>query len=164
MIPLFRAVGMLGLAALCACSEERHPLDRHLAELRPVTVATLSGLDWPAGTMLCPLTNYQDQLPGSEPPADRVNAFLKKKKFVGDEGHWSLVAVKPTPAGDAGIEQLVFQRGDYDVVNEPQRLSDAAETLPATFTLQTCVPVERARVLVTRAQSTHRTLISFGME
>ncbi len=164
MIPLFRAVGMLALTALGACAEARHPLDRQLSQLRPVTVAALAGLDWPAGTLLCPLTPYQSELPTSAPEAERVNAFLKRKQFVGDEFHWSLVVVKPAPAGGDGIEQLVFKRGDYDVLTEPQRLKEAAETLPAAFTPQACVAVERARVLVTRAQSTHRTLISFGTE
>lgn len=164
MIPLFRAVGMLGLAALCACSEEQHPLDRHLSKLRPVTVATLSGLNWPDGTMLCPLAPYQNELPNSTAPADRVNAFLKRKQFVGDESHWSLIAVKPTPAGDAGIEQLTFKRAGYDIINEPQMLERDAETVQAGFVLKTCVPVDQARVLVTHTKKTNRTLIIFGTE
>jgi hypothetical protein len=164
MIALFRAVGVLALAALGACADERHPLDRHLSQLRPVTVATPAGPDWPAGTLLCPLTLYQSELPASGPAAERVNAFLKRKQFAGDEFHWSLVAVKPDSAADDGIEQLLFKRGDYDVVNEPSILEEIAETLPAAFTPQVCVPVERARVLVARARSTHRTLISFGTE
>jgi hypothetical protein len=81
---LLRAVGMFGLAALCACSEQRHPLERHLSQLRPVTVATLPDMGWPAGTVLCPLTPYQDELPDSEPLAQRVNTFLKQKQFKGD--------------------------------------------------------------------------------
>ncbi|MGK5012626.1 hypothetical protein [Janthinobacterium sp. MDB2-8] len=39
--PLFRALGMLALMALGASSEERHPFERHLALLRPVTLAAL---------------------------------------------------------------------------------------------------------------------------
>jgi hypothetical protein len=164
MIPFYRAVGVLGLATLCACSEERHPLDRHLAQLHPETVATLPDMGWPSGTMLCPLTIYQSQLNGSAPPADRVNAFLVQKKFLGDEDHWSLIIVKPAPAGDAGIEQLTFKRAGYDVINDAGMLKRDAETMPAGFALKTCVPVEQARVLVTRQQKSNRTLIVFGTE
>ena len=164
MRPLLRAVGMLALTALGACSAERHPFDRHLAQLRPDTVAALPDMGWPPGTVLCPLTMYQSELPGSAPPADRVNAFLKQKQFLGDEGHWSLIVVKPQPAENAGahIEQLFFQRAEYDVINEPEMLRRDGGTLPTGFVPQTCVPVERARVLVTRPQGSDRTLIVFG--
>jgi len=103
MQPLFRAAGMLALMALGACSEERHPFERYLAQLHPVTVAALPHMAWPAGTLLCPLTMYQSQLSDSEPPAERANAFLAQKQFLGDEGHWSLIVVKPTPVGDDSI-------------------------------------------------------------
>ncbi|MCC7597783.1 hypothetical protein IGS61_09820 [Janthinobacterium sp. FW305-129] len=162
MTPLFYAAGMLALMALGACSEERHPLDRHLGQLRPETVAALPDMGWPPGTLLCPLTMYQSELPGSAPPADRVNAFLKQKQFLGDEGLWSLIVVKPMPEGDAGIEQLLFKRADYDVFNEPEMLKREGGTLPTGFVPQTCVSVERARVLVTRPQRSDRTLIVFG--
>ncbi|MCC7681897.1 hypothetical protein [Janthinobacterium sp. FW305-128] len=162
MTPLFYAAGMLALMALGACSEERHPLDRHLGQLRPETVAALPDMGWPPGTLLCPLTMYQSELPGSAPPADRVNAFLKQKQFLGDEGLWSLIVVKPMPEGDAGIEQLLFKRADYDVFNEPEMLKRDGGTLPTGFVPQTCVSVERARVLVTRPQRSDRTLIVFG--
>ena len=33
--------------------------------------------------MLCPLTLYQSELGDSAPHADRVNAFLKQKQFLG---------------------------------------------------------------------------------
>ena len=162
MTPLFYAAGMLALMALGACSEERHPLDRHLGQLRPETVAALPDMGWPPGTLLCSLTMYQSELPGSAPPADRVNAFLKQKQFLGDEGLWSLIVVKPMPEGDAGIEQLLFKRADYDVINEPQMLKRDGGTLATGLVPQTCVSVERARVLVTRPQRSDRTLIVFG--
>lgn len=168
MIHLLRAAGMLGLMVLGACSEQQHPLERHLSQLRPVTVATLPRLDWPTGTVLCPLAPYQSELPASEPLAQRVNAFLKQKQFKGDEGHWSLIAVKPTPNGDAGIEQpieqLSFKRADFDVINDAAMLERDAETVPAGFALTTCVPVEHARVLVTRLKRSNRTLIIFGRQ
>jgi hypothetical protein len=162
MKPMFRAAGMLALMALGACSEERHPFERHLAQLRPDTLAALPDMGWPAGTLLCPLTMYQSQLPSSEPLAERANAFLAQKQFLGDEGHWSLIVVKPAPAGDDSIEQLIFKRADYDVINEPEMLKRDAETVPAGFALKTCVPVERTRVLVTRTLGTQRKLIIFG--
>ena len=152
MIPLLRAAGMLALMALGACSAEKHPLERHLAQLRPVTVAALPDMGWPSGTLLCPLTMYQSELSDSAPHAERVNAFLKHKQFLGDEGLWSLIVVIPMPEGDAGIEQLIFKRADYDVINDPQRIARDAQTLPAGFVPQTCVSVEQARVLVTREQ------------
>ncbi|MGK5032478.1 hypothetical protein [Janthinobacterium sp. MDT1-19] len=162
MIPLFRAAGMLALIALGACSEERHPFDRHLAQLRPVTVAALPDMGWPVGTMLCPMGLYQSEVSDSAPPAERVNAFLKQKQFLGDEGLWSLIVVKPMPEGDAGIEQLFFKRADYDVITDPQRIERDAETVPAGFAPQACVTVEQARLLVTREQRSHRKLIIFG--
>ena len=162
MMPLLRAAGMLALMALGACSAGKHPLDRHLAQLRPDTVAALPDMGWPAGTLLCPLTLYQNELPGSAPPADRVNAFLKQKQFLGDEGRWSLIVVKPLPQGDAGIEQLFFKRADYDVINDPQRIARDVQTVPPGFAPQDCVNVEQARVLLTREPGSHRKLIIFG--
>ena len=159
MIPLVRAAVLL---ALGACAEQRHPLDGYLTQLRPDAPSALPGMAWPAGTLLCPLAPYQSELHGAAPLADRVNAFLKQKRFQGDEGHWSLIVVKPVPAGDAGIEQLVFERGDYDVINDPQRIGRDVEKVPAGFAPQTCVTVEQARVLVTREQRSHRKLIIFG--
>lgn len=165
MTLLFRAFGMLALSALCACAEERHPLDLQLDQLRPDTVATLPDMGWPSGTLLCPMTPYQSELRGSEPPADRVNAFLARKKFRGDEGNWSLMVVKPGTEGNAGIEQLMFKRAkNFDVINDPETLKRDAGTIPADFTMRTCVPVEQARVLVTRQQRSHRTLIVFGTQ
>ena len=162
MMPLLRAAGMLVLMVLGACSVEKHPFDRHLAQLRPDTVAALPDMGWPAGTLLCPLTLYQNELPGSAPPADRVNAFLKQKQFLGDEGRWSLIVVKPLPQGDAGIEQLFFKRADYDVINDPQRIARDVQTVPPGFAPQDCVNVEQARVLLTREPGSHRKLIIFG--
>ena len=162
MMPLLRAAGMLVLMVLGACSVEKHPLDRHLAQLPPDTVAALPDMGWPAGTLLCPLTLYQNELPGSAPPADRVNAFLKQKQFLGDEGRWSLIVVKPLPQGDAGIEQLFFKRADYDVINDPQRIARDVQTVPPGFAPQACVTVEQARVLLTREPGSHRKLIIFG--
>ena len=164
MRPLLRAVGMLALMALGACSAQQHPLERHLAQLRPVTIAALPDMGWPAGTVLCPLGLYQSELSDSAPQADRVNAFLKQKQFLGDEGHWSLIVVKPQPAENAGggIEQLFFKRADDDVINEPQRIARDARTLPARFTPQACVTVEQARVLVTREPGSQRRRVIFG--
>ena len=105
MMPLLHAARMLVLMALGACSAEKHAFDRHLAQLRPDTVTALPDMGWPAGTMLCPLSLYQSALAGSAPLAGRVNAFLKKKQFLGGED-WSLIVVRPLPAGEAGIEQL----------------------------------------------------------
>ena len=162
MIPLVRAAVLLALLALGACAEQRHPLDGYLAQLRPDAPSALPGMAWPAGTLLCPLAPYQNELHGAAPLADRVNAFLKQKRFQGDEGHWSLVVVKPVPAGDAGIEQLVFKRGDYDVINDPQLMRRDALAMPAGFAQQACVSVEQARVLATRTPGSGRKVIVFG--
>ena len=164
MISLLRAVGMLALMVLGACSAEKHPFDRHLAQLRPDTVAALADMGWPAGTLLCPMGLYQSELSDSAPHADRVNLFLKQKQFLGDEGRWSLIVVKPQPAENAGagIEQLFFKRADYDVINDPQRIARDVQTVPPGFAPQDCVNVEQARVLLTREPGSHRKLIIFG--
>ena len=155
-----RALSVIFLIAISACSDARHPLDEQLSQLKPTAVVALQGLGWPAGTLLCPLTPYQSRLPGDSSTAWRVNAYLEKKQFEGDEGHWSMVIVKPTPTGDAGIEQLVFKRGKYDVVNSPARRS----TESAAFKPRECVEVKEVHVLVTSSGASQRTLISFGTE
>lgn len=164
MIPTYRVVGMLLLTTLIACAEKRHPIDEQLLQLRPVTIASLTGLAWPAGTLLCPLTPYMSLLPDTAPEAARVNAFLKRKQFKGADNHWSLVVVKPTPVGDDAIEQLIFKNAGYEVVTSARVLKQSADEVPAGFTLQACVPVEHARVLVTRGAVSHQTFISFGTE
>ena len=162
MTPLLRAAGMLALMVLGACSAEKHPFDRHLAQLRPDTLTALPDMGWPAGTLLCPMGLYESELSDSAPHADRVNAFLKQKKFLGEEGRWSLIVVTPMSEGDAGIEQLFFKRADYDVINDPQRIARDVPTVPPGFAPQDCVTVEQARVLVTREAGSHRKLIIFG--
>jgi hypothetical protein len=147
------------LMAASAYANAQHPLERQLAELKPIAVVPLERLEWPAGTLLCPLTPYQSALPGASTTAQRVNTFLENKRFQGDEGHWSLVVVKPEE-----IEQLVFKRDKYDVVTSSAQLRAAAESVPAAFTVKECVEVQEARILVTRAGASHRKLISFGTE
>ena len=162
MTPLLRVAGMLALMALGACSAEKHPFDRHLAQLRPDTVTALPDMGWPAGTLLCPMGLYESELSDSAPHADRVNAFLKQKKFLGEEGRWSLIVVTPMSEGDAGIEQLLFKRADYDVITEPQRIAQVAGTVPPGFVPQACVSMEQARVLVMREPGSQRKLVIFG--
>jgi hypothetical protein len=171
---VWRIVGLLVLAALGGCSDDaqqsadrytdaaRHPLDRHIAALQPDTVSPLPRLDWPAGTLLCPMTPYQSSLPAGTPAAERANAFMKRKKFLGDEGHWSLVVIAPSTTGVDGIEHLRFKRGNYDVVADADILARAAPTLPGRFVQQDCVPVEHGRVLVVRSAS-HRRTVAFGV-
>jgi len=169
MMTLHRAVFLLALLALGACARQQHPIDRQLSQLRPDAIVPLVGLDWPAGTLLCPMTPYQGALAAGGPVATRVNDYLRRRQFVGDEDHWSLVVVKPATAGDEGIEHLRFRRGNYDVVTEEKRVADAAkahsqahsQVQSQAFTQQACVPVEHARVLVARDRS-QRTFISFG--
>lgn len=146
------------LVAASAYANAQHPLERQLAQLKPIAVVPLERLGWPAGTFLCPLTPYQSTLPGASTTAQRVNAFLGEKRFHGGEGHWSLVVVKPEE-----IEQLVFKRDKYDVITSSAQLRAAAESVPAAFTVKECVEVQEAHVLVTRAGASQRKLISFGM-
>lgn len=165
MTRLSHAFCIITLAALCACAEQRHPLETYLDQLRPDTVTALPDLGWPAGTLLCPMSAYQSELGATESPAESVNAFLARKKFLGDEGHWSLIVVKPAPAGDAGIEHLIFKhvKNAY-VINDPATLARDAAAVPAGFAMQTCVAVEQARVLVVPQQKSNRKLIVFGTQ
>jgi hypothetical protein len=158
----YRTAGMLTLLALGACGQEQqHPIDRQLSQLRPEAVVPLVGLGWPAGTLVCPMTPYQSTLPDKTPVAKRVNDFLRRRQFVGDEDHWSLVVIKPATTGDDGIEHRIFKRDSYDVVTDGHHVENAAVRLRGSFRQQDCVPVERARVLVTRIRS-DRNLIMFG--
>lgn len=111
MISLLRQVDLLALTVLSACTDAQHPFDLYLSQLRPVTISPLAGVTWPVGTQLCPLTIYQNSLQLSAPEAKRVNVFLKQKKFLGDENHWSLVVIKAdgARAGEDGIELFVFK-------------------------------------------------------
>ena len=161
MMPLLRIARMLAWMPLAACSPAPHPFDRYLDQLPADTVAALPEMAWPPGTVLCPLALYQSAPGEAAPPADRVNAFLKQKQFLGGED-WSLIVVKPAPAGNAGIEQLFFKRADYDVINDPQLIVRAAQTVPPGFVPRACVRVEQARVLVTRVPGSQRKHIIFG--
>lgn len=152
------ATGALLLVGIGGCSDVRHPLDRQLAQIKPVTVTALQGLDWPTGTLLCPLSPYQSALRGDSDVAQRVNAFLQKSQFQGDEGHWSLVVVKP----GAEIEQLIFERGKYDVVTSLRPPDEATQLVIDTFTLKECVAVQQVRILATSGGALNRPQISFG--
>ncbi|MBB3219852.1 hypothetical protein [Pseudoduganella umbonata] len=175
MISPQRAIGVLFLAILGGCSgdagqvvdrymeQSRHPIDRYISRLPADTVSPLPRFDWPAGTLLCPMTPYQSSLHTGTPVAARVNAFLKRKQFLGDEGHWSLVVVAPSSAGGDGIGHLLFKRGNYDVVVGAEMLARAAPTLPAGFVQQECVPAEHGRVLVVRGKGSLKT-VAFGVE
>ena len=164
MIPKCRVAAWFLLLALVACGEQPHPIEQQLSALRPVTVAPLKGLGWPAGTLLCPLGIYESRLSDSAPVAGRVNAFLARKEVVGDEGQWMMVVVKPGTMGDDGLERLIFKRGKYQVITSEAELRKRAESLPAGFTPRVCLPVESARVLATRARSSTDILISFGTD
>jgi hypothetical protein len=163
MTPL-RTVAWLLLIGCCAEVRAQHPIDRQLPPLRPVTITPLTGLAWPAGTLLCPLTPYQSTLPGSTATAQRVNAFLEKKRFLGDESHWSLIVIQPAPVGNAAIEHLIFKRKEYDVVTSIDMLQQTADAIPSAFKLKACMEAQEARVLATRARLSRRTLISFGTQ
>lgn len=164
-LPMFHIISVLfPVALLSACSDAQHPLDRQLSQLKPTAIVPLEGLPWPAGTLICPLTPYQSELPGDSSTAQRVNAFLAKKQFKGDEDHWSLVVVKPEPAGEAGIEQLVFKRNNYDVITSVEQIGKSTDAVPAAFEPKECVAVQDARVLVTSSGASNRKRISFGTE
>lgn len=150
---------------LAGCADDRHPFERYLSGLRPPMIATVPGKLWPAGTMLCPMTAYQSLLPEDEPLAARVNAYLAQKKFLGEEGRWSLVAVSPAPDGKAGIEHLMFKNDtNYAVLNHQAMIGRAVGALPAGYVLRSCVPVEQGRLLALRDERGRRTVIVFGVE
>ncbi|GGY39951.1 hypothetical protein [Pseudoduganella albidiflava] len=170
----YRAISLLILAVLGGCMEDagqvverymeqsRHPLDRYLSQLGADTVSPLPRFDWPAGTLLCPTTPYQSSLHSRTPVATRVNAFLKRKEFRGDEGHWSVVVVAPLSSGDGAIEHLIFKRGNYAVFTSPEMLGRDGPTLPAGFVQQECVPVETGRVLAARGRL-YPKIVAFGV-
>lgn len=156
------AIGLL-LVGLAACSSEQHPLDRQLSQLKPVALVPLEKSGWPAETLICPLTPYQNAVSGDSSTAKRVNAFLQKKRFQGDEAYWSLVTVKPGTEGDAGIEHIIFKRGLYDVVASAPRPHEASEQILAAFELKECVTAGEARILATAGGGApSRTQIRFG--
>lgn len=155
---------ILALALLGACSAPRHPLDAHLSRLRPVTVSALPDLGWPAGTLLCPMTPYQSAPVGDGPAEQRAKDYLARRGFTGDESHWSLVVIKPTPTGDAGMEHLVFRRIDYDVQMGSQMAEGLEQPAGALRMDAACIRVEQIRVLATRRANGDRPLLFFGTE
>jgi len=154
--------GALFLVALGACSDTRHPLDRQLSQMKPVAVALLQGLERPKGTLLCPLSPYQSELSGDSATTQRINAFLRKKHFRGDEAHWSLVVVSPALTEAPVIEHLIFERGNYDVVTSLPQPDEATEPVLAKFQPKECVEIQEARILATHGGALHRTQIRFG--
>nr|GEU28358.1 ornithine carbamoyltransferase, chloroplastic [Tanacetum cinerariifolium] len=133
MMAAMRFAVMLSLTSVIAYAYAQHPLDQQLAQLTPPALVPLQGTGWPAGTLLCPLTPYESAVPGNSKVARRVNAVLEKNRFRGDEGHWSLIVIQPATTGDAGIEQLVFKRRNYDVVRSSSGLRGATTSVPAGF-------------------------------
>lgn len=152
----------LFLAGLAACSDTRHPLDQLLSQIKPVAVVPLRAPEWSRGTLLCPLTPYQSALSGNSSTAQQVNAFLKKKNFQGDEGHWSLVVIAPAPATAPRIEHLIFARGKYDVVTSLRRPDAAAQLALSKFEPKECVEIQEALILATHGGASNRAQLSFG--
>lgn len=150
------------LVALGACSDARHPLDHQLSQIKPVTVVPLRGLERPQGTLLCALTPYQSALSGDSEITRLVNAFLKKKNFQGDEGHWSLVVVGPAAAGVPPIEHLIFKRAQYDVVTSLRRTDGPTELALTNFQPRECVEIQQALILANHGGASNRTQITFG--
>jgi len=162
MIVPSRAAALLPLLVLGACSNSMHPLEAHLDLLQPESITSIARLDYPAGTLLCPLTPYQNSVAPAAPEAQRINAFMGRQRYLGDDGTWSLVIVRPGTTGDDGIEHLLLRRSKFDVINSPADLGKLVEKVPADFEVLGCVPVEHASVLTTRSRVTQRKIISFG--
>lgn len=153
---------LLPLLALGACSSSMHPLEAQLDLLRPESITSVAGLDYPAGTLLCPLTPYQNSVAAAAPEAQRINAFMGRQRYLGDDSTWSLVIVRPGTTGDDGIEHLLLRRGKFDVINSRESLGKLVEKVPTDFEVLDCVPVEHASVLTTRSRASQRKVISFG--
>lgn len=153
---------LLPLLALGACSSSMHSLEAHLDLLRPESITSVAGLDYPAGTLLCPLTPYQNSVAAAAPEAQRINAFMGRQRYLGEEGTWSLVIIQPGTTGDDGIEHLLLRRSTFDVINSRESLGKLVEKVPADFEVLDCVPVEHASVLTTRSRASQRKVISFG--
>lgn len=153
---------LLPLLALGACSSSMHPLEAHLDLLQPESITSVAGLDYPAGTLLCPLTPYQNSVAAAAPEAQRINASMGRQRYLGEEGTWSLVIIRPGTTGDDRIEHLLLRRSTFDVINSRESLGKLVEKVPADFEVLDCVPVEHASVLTTRSRVSQRKVISFG--
>lgn len=154
--------GAFFLVALGACSKTGNSLDRQLSQIKPVAIVPLRGLQWSEGTLLCPLTPYQNALIGDSDATQLVNTFLKKTNFQADEGHWSLVVVVPAAAGAPRIEHLIFERGKYDVVTSLRQPEGPTELALAKFQPKPCVEIQKALILATHGGASNRTQIRFG--
>lgn len=146
-------LAVLSSLLLGACAEKPLPFEQFLAELKPETVVPLTDFGWPTGTLLCPLSAYQNALHGESATAQRVNTFLQRSNMRGDEGVWSLVVVRPGTTGTDGIGQIFFTQHAHVVTTDASKLKFYDGSVPAGFTWQECVPVEHARVFVGRGTS-----------
>lgn len=158
-----RLIALASLLLLGACTDKQLALERFLTDVKPGSIATLPDFGWPAGTLLCPMGHYQNQLHSSSAVAQRVNAVLQHSAAHGDEGLWTLVVIRPDTAGADGIGQLVFETKALGVATFASELERAEGGVPAGFTWQECVPAERAKVVALRVVR-GRKMLAFGVQ
>ena len=94
-------LGCICIAALSlqGCFPRRSPqmIERNVFEtsLKVGQVLPLRNLvKIPAGRV-CVLYPYQNRVPEKFTESSRVNDYLRSSKYMGDEGHWSLLIVEP---------------------------------------------------------------------
>ena len=94
-------IGYLSIFALSlqGCFPRRSPqmIERNVFEntLKVGQVLPLRKLVNIPASHVCVLCPYQDHVPENFTESSRINDYLRSSKYMGDEGHWSLLIVEP---------------------------------------------------------------------
>lgn len=94
---------------------------------------------------LCFLAPNQQSVSAAEPSSEKINAFLRKNNYLGDENHWAMLFI----SGDIihleryeRAEQLDMM-GDHELAGNRQHWSNG-------FTPAVCAPAHTASLLKIR--------------
>lgn len=77
---------------------------------------------------VCVLYPYQDRVPENFTESSRINDYLRSSKYMGDEGHWSLLIVEPNK-----ILISRFARYNLDILSSSEDHHVSHTKLPHYF-------------------------------
>lgn len=126
--------------------------------VRPGTVTPLAELLPEVGAAyVCAMGPYEETTRDTTPEGTRINEHLRNIHYQSDEGHWILAIALPDR-----IEVSRFSRSanlDFDSGGQLLKGGQAA-AVPGNFSWASCMPLERAAFLWSRAGD--RTYGTFG--
>jgi hypothetical protein len=129
--------GSLVIAALSlqGCFSRRSPqmiervdLVNALNNLQVGQVLPLRKLVNIPASRVCVLYPYQDRVPENFAESSRINDYLSSLKYMGDEGHWSLLIVETNQ-----ISISRFARSEFDIMSSSRNHQVRREKLQHYF-------------------------------